>query len=80
MEYPRPKISIANNKYDLLSFDEFKEKKELYHMSNPSIGYNLQKGYLDFTKIGRFRYIIWNDKAIAFKLTERRPHKGAGLT
>lgn len=79
-EFPKPKIIIDNKEYDILSFDEFKERKNLYHMTNATIGYNCDKDHLDYTKLGRFRYVIYNKKAIEFELSERRRHHAGGVT
>lgn len=78
-EYKRPQITIEGKSFDILSFDEFKTRKELYHLTNPAIGYNLDNDLLDFTKIGRFRYIIWNAKAKNFTVNSRRRHHSPGV-
>lgn len=72
MEYPRPKILIEKSAYDLLSYDEFREKRGLFDIPNQTIINHMEKGTLDFTTIGRFRYVIWNDKAANFNLNYQK--------
>lgn len=68
MEYPRPQITIEGKEYEILSQDEFRERRGLPNVSNQTISNHIEKESLDFTTIGRFRYVVWNDKAKKFNL------------
>lgn len=72
MEYPRPKIIIEKVGYEILSYDEFREKRGLSELPNQTIINHMEKGTLDFTTMGRFRYIIWNSKAENFNLNYQK--------
>lgn len=72
MEFPRPQITIKNTPFDILSYEEFKEKRGLPNVSNQTIINHMEKNNLDFTQIGHFRYIIWNDKAQKFNLNYQK--------
>lgn len=75
MQYPRPKVKdIPTGKdYEVISFDEFRERKGMLNTSNSSIAYQFKSGHLDYVTIGNVRYIVWNKKARDFSLMTRRP-------
>lgn len=77
MEYPRPKITVQEGKtdkdYEILSLEEFRDKRGMPDLSNQTLDNHLKRGTLDFTTIGRVRYILWNDKAKTFSLAYSRP-------
>ncbi len=75
MNYPRPTYKFNNQEFEMLSFDEFRVKRGLLLISNQTIDYNIEKDRLDSTKIGRFRYIIWNEKAQNFNLNYQKAVK-----
>lgn len=80
MEFPKPEIEITLEKgktvkYKILSFDEFKRERGLFTLSNSLIDYHIGKERLDYTTIGRFRYIIWNEKAQEFNLSYQKAPK-----
>lgn len=77
MNYPKPQIIIEAVPYDVISFEEFRILRGLLLLSNQSIDYNLEKDRLDYTTIGRFRYIIWNEKAQTFNLNYKKTSKPA---
>lgn len=68
MEYPTPKIVTDGIEYEILSYDEFREKRGLPKVSNQTIINHMGYGSLDWTQIGRFRYVVWNKKAQNFNL------------
>jgi len=72
MEFPKPPIKIEGTDYELLSYDEFRLKRGLPDVPNQTLINHLDRGTLDFTIIGRFRYIIWNDKARLFNLNYQK--------
>jgi hypothetical protein len=72
MRYPSPKINIEGKEYDLISYDEFRDKRGLMTLSNQTLINHLDKGNLDFTILGRFRYIVWNEKAQNFNLSYQK--------
>jgi len=72
MEYPRPNIIIDGVEYKLLSLEEFKAARGITYTSNQALDYNLVNGKLDYTVMGRFRYIIWNEKAQDFSLAYQK--------
>lgn len=80
MEYPRPKAEIGDQKYEILSFEEFKDRAGLINTSNATISYNVENNHLDFIYFGRFRYIIWNKKAQTFSIANRRPRNNSKLS
>lgn len=82
MFYPAPKINIDGKEYELLGFEEFKERRGLINTSNTTIAYQLREevDQLDYTIVGHFRYIIWNQKAKEFSLLNRRPSNTSRLS
>lgn len=77
MNFPKPQIFIEATPYDIVSFEEFRTLRGLLMLSNQSIDYNIEKDRLDYTTIGRFRYIIWNEKAQSFNLNYKKSSKAA---
>lgn len=76
MEYPAPKLKIGNDEFELISYEEFRDKRGLLQISNQTIINHLEKGNLDFSTIGRFRYLVWNDKAKNFNLNYQKQLNG----
>lgn len=80
MEYTRPKLILPGGsgveEFDILSLDEFREKRGIHDLSNQSIDNHFKRGTLDFVTIGRFRYVVWNDKAKRFTLVYSKPVQG----
>lgn len=72
MEFPRPQITIDSKQFDIMSYEEFREKRGLPGVSNQTIINHMEKGNLDYTQIGHFRYVIWNDKAKKFNLNYQK--------
>lgn len=72
MEFPRPQITIEGKSFDLLSYDEFRDKRGLPNVPNQTLINHLDRGNLDFTQLGRFRYIVWNGKAKDFNLNYQK--------
>ena len=72
MEYPKPKITIEKEQFDILSYEEFREKRGLPSVTNQTIINHMEKGNLDFCQIGHFRYVIWNKKASNFNLNYQK--------
>ncbi len=72
MEFPQPKIKIEGEEFDIISYEEFRDKRGLLGIPNQTIINHLEKGNLDFTTIGRFRYIVWNMKAKKFNLSYQK--------
>lgn len=68
MEYPKPSIIIENSNYELLSYNEFRERRGLLMISNQTLMNCMDTDRIDFTIIGRNRFIIWNRKAQDFNL------------
>lgn len=58
---------------EVLSMDEFKQRKGMLNTSNSSIAYQFKTHHLDYTILGNLRYIVWNKKARDFSLLTRRP-------
>lgn len=73
MEYPRPTIKINDREFELISFDEFRDRRGLILLSNQTIGNHIDKDRLDYVTLGRFRYIVWNNKAKDFNLSYLTP-------
>ena len=72
-EKPTTRDNETCKAFEILSFDEFREKKGLLNTSNSTIAYQFKSGHLDYVTIGIVRYIVWNKKAINFSLMTRRP-------
>ena len=75
MQYPRPKVKDIDTgkECEVISFDEFRERKGMLNTSNSSIAYQFKSGHLDYVTIGNVRSIVWNKKAKDFSLMTRRP-------
>lgn len=80
MEYPRPKVTIDNEEYELLSIEEFRQKVDCPELPIPTISYNIDHDSLDYCRLGTFRYIIWNEKAKNFTVLKRRPRNKSKLS
>jgi hypothetical protein len=72
MRYEKPVLLFEDKKFLILSFEEFKEKRGLLNMSNQTIDYQMDKNRLDYVVFGRFRYIVWNDKAKNFNMSYQK--------
>lgn len=72
MEYPKPKIQINGKFYELLNYEEFREKRGLPLVSNQTLVNHMQADNLDYTIIGHLRFIIWNQKAMDFNLSYKK--------
>lgn len=71
MEFKRPQVQG----YEILSVDEFKKRKNLEGTSNATLSYAFETDRLDFVRIGSFRFVVFNSKAINFEIEARRPRK-----
>lgn len=70
---PKTKDPQTGKELDVLSFDEFREKKGMLNTSNSTIAYQFKTGHLDYVILGNNRYIVWNKNARDFSLMTRRP-------
>ena len=67
MEFDRPKTAEG---FEILTPSEFNERLGI-NVSTNTITYNFDNGTLDYCGIGRFKLVVWNDKAKNFKLSPR---------
>jgi hypothetical protein len=67
LEKPRFIEKITGVQYDILSFAEYKKSIGKPKISNALLAYQIKEDNLDYVIIGRFRYIVINDKAKAYK-------------
>lgn len=74
MEFKRPQIQCEgeSDPCDIYSYDEFRVKRGLPGVANQTLINHMERGNLDFTTIGHFRYIVWNDKARKFNLNYQK--------
>jgi hypothetical protein len=72
MEYPKPKIEIAGERYELLNYEEFRERRGIQMVTNQTLINHMNADNLDFTIIGHLRFIIWNEKAKGFNLSYKK--------
>jgi len=68
MELSKPLYEDASTgqKYELLTFDEYKEKINSPTLTSPTLDYQISIGNIDFIKLGKYRYIVYNEKAQAY--------------
>jgi hypothetical protein len=72
MEYPKPKITIGGQQFELMNYEEFKAERGLPLVANQTLLNHINAGNLDFTIIGHLRFIIWNEKAKTFNLSYKK--------
>lgn len=77
MEYAKPKVIEGEVEYEILSFIEYKNKIGFPLITNPTIDYQINEGNIDFVTIGRFRYIVFNDRAKNYRPGENYRKKAA---
>ena len=75
-----PVVVQKGKQFPVISYEEFRKRKGYPNMTNSSISYNIEQNHLDFCQMGRFKYVVWNDKAEKFKLQLRRPMTAVGVT
>lgn len=76
MEFPRPTITIEKEAFELLSLEEYKQRIGIPDLPTPTLLYKMNTtNELDYTTIGKTRYVIWNQKAQNLTLAKRRPRK-----
>lgn len=68
MKFARPFIKIKGKNFNLLSPAEFKRKHQI-NISGATLSYQFEKDKLDYCDFDGVRMIVWNDKAVNFKLT-----------
>lgn len=69
MQLETPKYIDPNTKEEalLLTFDEYKEKIGFPLLPSPTLDYQIEHGNLDFIRLGKYRYIVYNSKAQNYK-------------
>jgi len=75
LEAPKYEDPVTGQKYELLSLQEFKERIHQPDLSTPTLNYKMETDQLDYVKLGTFRYIVFNEKAQAMRVLNRRPRK-----
>lgn len=65
------KINIAGKTFKLLSFEEFKQLKNI-STSNQTLDYAIKSDRLDFVRIGKTRFIVMNRKAEHYSVEKRK--------
>jgi hypothetical protein len=70
MEYEKPKVRDGKKEYDFVSMEEFREIRNLPNISNQTLNYAIKHDHIDFVKIHRFKFIVYNEKAVNWTPSE----------
>lgn len=80
MELNRPTVNIEGKDFEIITLEEFRDRKNDPDLSTPTITYAMKNDKLDYVLFGRIKHIVWNDKAKNWKPGGGRPRRISKLS
>lgn len=67
MKLDSPKyIDESGIEHEIISLNEYKKRLGCPRMPNATLYYQIRKGNIDFVMYGKFKHIVYNEKAKAY--------------